>query len=576
MSQVIDRIMADMSMEEKVGQMLCLGFCGAYPHTDIVEAIDRYHPAGFRVSPTLRKFERYFGAEHPGSTRVVRAPTPHERAYGGRIGPPMVSARRYAEILNELRSRSMEKGAGVPLYYALDFEGSQNCDFYAPGVKLFPHPMGLAASGDTELCRRVAYTVGRQIGAIGINWLHSPVLDVNTEPLNPEIGTRSYSALADEVARFGAATLAGLNDARIIATGKHFPGRGHSSLDAHFDLAVIQESAERMHHLHLAPYKALIAAGLPAIMLAHSVFPGLDPDAEIATLSRAVVRDVLRGELGFDGVIMTDSFTMGGLVAKYEVVEAAVQCIRNGVDLILLKDANALRGEVFDGLLAAVRTGAIPEERLEEAARHVLAAKERVGLLDADGGLVNLDRVEEVLWNPENELVETEAADHAVVVLRDRDHLIPIPATARILVVEEVVPLYRRLNNEKAYPGALYHALLERGYDVWGTDFQTDESFEAIWPVIRERASQADIVVHSGFFERGGDIRKEYHTRFLDLGKPSVFVTNCPYETIVHPAMRTVVVTFSPATPSMQAAARVLTGERQATARLRFDPTRTY
>ncbi len=576
MGKAVADCLARMSVEQKVGQMLCLGFSGSYPHPDIVEAVEKYHPAGFRVTPGGRKFKRYFGPDSPATARVVRPSEPLEREYGGSVGAPAVSARRYAEVLNLLRRRSLETGAGVPLYFALDFEGNQSFDFYAPGVALFPHAMGLAASGDPDLCRRVARTIGRQLHAVGINWLHSPVLDVNTAPLNPEIGTRSYSPLADEVARYAAASLAGFDEARIIATGKHFPGRGHSIEDVHFDIATIDESRQRMHEVHLAPYKALIARGLPAIMLAHTIFPGIDSEAEIATLSRAVIHDVLRGELGFDGVIMTDSFTMGGLVAKYEVAEAAIRCIEHGVDLILLKDENALRGEVFAGLLGAVRSGRIPEARLEQAVAHVLAAKERAGLLAPERGLVDLDAVEAMLHDPEDAAVETEAAERSVVVVRDRRGLLPLRPGAKVLVAEEVAPVQKRLNNEKAYPGALYHTLLEAGCDAWGTDFETNSSFEKIWPVIRERAAEADVIVHTGFFERGGQISKAYHARFLALGKPTVFVTNCPYETVVDPGMGTVVVTFSPVAASMRAAARVMTGALRPTGKLGFDPTITY
>ncbi len=576
MKNSVESFLADMTVEQKVGQMLCLGLSGPYPHPDILEAIGKYNPAGFRVTPYMRKFKRYFGPDHPATARVVRPPEPLEREYGSSLRGPGVTAGRYAEVLNTLRRRSLETGAGIPLYFALDYEGNQSFDFNDPDMALFPAAMGLAASGDPALCQRVARTIGEQLRAVGINWLHSPVLDVNTAPLNPEIGTRSYSPLPDEVARYASASLAGFDEAGVIATGKHFPGRGHSVMDVHFGMATIEESRERMSEIHLAPYRALIAAGLPAIMLAHSVFPGIDPESEIATLSKAVIHDVLRGELGFDGVIMTDSFTMGGLVAKYEVAEAAIRCIVHGVDLILLKDENALRGEVFEGLLGAVRSGRISEERLNEAVRHVLTAKNRAGLFAGDNGMVDPDTVEAKLRAPEAAAVEKEAAERSITILRDGKGLLPLPRDAKVLVAEEVSMIHKRLNNHRAYAGALYHGLLEAGYDAWGTDFETNDSFEKIWPLICDRAKEADIIVHTGFFERGGEIEKAYHKRFLELGKPTVFVTNCPYETVVDAAMETVVVTFSPIASSLRAAARVLTGEAPATAKLNFDPGKTY
>lgn len=564
-----------MTLEQKVGQLLVLGFSGTYPHPDILRMIEEYHVAGFRVTPVGRKFHRYFGADHPATARVTRPPEPDERVYTTGDWSPPATAAEYARVLNVLRRRSLETGAGVPVYFALDFEGNLSADFLAPGMQGFPHPMGLTAAGDPTLCRRVARAVGTQLKAVGIDWIHSPVLDVNTNPANPEIGTRSYSALPEQVCRYARESLQGYTDANVVATGKHFPGRGHSAADVHFDSAVIDEPAGRMRDIHLAPYKALIGAGLPAIMLAHSVFPSLDPEKEIATLSRAVITDVLRGELGFTGVVMTDSFTMGGLVAKYEVAEAGVKCIQHGVDLILLKDENALRGQMYHGLLGAVKKGAVSEERLNEAAGRVLGVKERFGLLDEPYGMVTADAIDTVLNAPGQAAVAREAAERSIVILKNEGGLIPIDPAARVLVVEQVRGTARFQGLSTRYPGALYHALRERGVNAFYTDFE-NATFDRAWPVIRERARSAQLVVHTGFYNRGDDPHREHFEKFLTLGKPTVFVTNSPYAEVVSPQMPAVVVTFSGFVPSMQAAAEVITGKLKATARLGFDPGRVY
>lgn len=570
----IEKLLNSMTLEQKIGQMLALGFSGTYPHPDILAMIEKYHVAGFRVTPSSRKFIRELKEGSPGEKRVQRAPEPDERAYGTNIPAPRVPAVEYARALNTLRQRSIETGAGIPLYFALDFEGNQSIDYYTPGMSGFPHPMGLTQSGDPTLCRRVARAIGRQLDAIGINWIHSPNLDVNTDPRNPEINTRSYSPDPQVVAEYAQQSLYGFTDANIIATGKHFPGRGQSSQDAHFDVAIVGESRRRMNSVHLAPYRALIQAGLPAIMLAHSIFPALDLSMEIATVSKAVVTGVLRGELGFDGVIMTDSFTMGGLANRYEISEAAVRAVQAGVDLILLKDENALRGEVYCGLLDAVRAKRLSEDRVNQSVRRVLAAKDRIGLLDGKQGMVDLDRVEEKLFDPEHARVAREAAEKSVVVLRQQDHILPIEPGARVLVVEEVSNLMRRLNDSTAYPGALYHALLACGVHASYTDFEV-ASFDRAWGIVKQRAAEADLIVHSGFYERAGTNAKEWHTRFLSLGKPTIFVTNNPYELIVSPEMPTVIVTFSSFAASMQAVAQVLCGKLEAP-QLNFDPTKDY
>jgi beta-N-acetylhexosaminidase len=570
----VERLLDRMTLEEKAGQMLALGFSGTYPHPDVLRMIEQYHIAGLRVTPSSRKFIRELKEGSPGEKRVRRVPEPDERLYATQMEAPRVSAVEYARVLNRLRQHSLDTGAGVPLYFALDFEGNQSIDFYTPGMSGFPHPMGLAASGEPALARRVARSIGRQLGAVGINWIHSPVLDVNTDPANPEINTRSYSPFPEIVIEYAQQSLLGFTDANIVATGKHFPGRGQSSQDAHFDVAVIRESRERMKTVHLAPFRALIQAGLPAIMLAHSIFPALAPSGEIATISRPIIQQVLRGELGFDGVVMTDSFTMGGLANQYEIPESVVRAVQAGVDLVLLKDENALRGEAYRGLLSAVQSRQLTEERVTESVRRVLAAKARIGLLDPPNGIVNLDRVNEIITDPEHAGVARQAAESAVVVLRDQSGILPLKATARVLVVEEVSSLMRRLNDSTAYPGALYHALLDHGIAATYTDFDA-EAFEKAWPIIQSRAADAAVIVHTGFYERAGRNAKDLHARFVSLGKPTVFVTNSPYPLIVSSEMPTVVVTFSAFAVSMQAAADVMCGKRSAKC-LGFDPDRAY
>ncbi len=570
----ITQLLNSMTLEEKVGQMLALGFSGTYPHSDILRMIEQYHVAGLRVTPLSRKFIRELKEGSPGEKRVRREPEPDERLYGAQVDAPRVSAVEYARVLNRLRQHSLDTGARVPLYFALDFEGNQSIDFYTPGMSGFPHPMGLAASGEPALARRVARSIGRQLGAVGINCIHSPVLDVNTEPANPEINTRSYSPFPETVAEYAQQSLLGFADASIVATGKHFPGRGQSSQDAHFDVAVIRASRERMTTVHLAPFRALIQAGLPAIMLAHSIFPALDPSGQIATVSRPIIEEVLRGELGFHGVVMTDSFTMGGLANQYEIPESVVRAVQAGVDLVLLKDENALRGEAYRGLLAAAQSERLTEERITESVRRVLGAKARIGLLDGACGIVDLGRVNEILFDPAHARVARQAAESAVVVLRAQSGILPLKPATRVLVVEEVSSLMRRLNDSAAYPGALYHALLDRGIAATYTDFDAD-TFEKAWPIIQSRAADAEVIVHTGFYERAGRNSKELHARFLSLGKPAVFVTNSPYPLIVSPEMPTVVVTFSAFAVSMEAAAEVLCGKSPAR-RLGFYPDRAY
>ncbi|MGC9453599.1 MAG: glycoside hydrolase family 3 N-terminal domain-containing protein [Phycisphaerae bacterium] len=575
MSKTVDVFLGKMDFPQKVGQMLCYGFCGTFPHPDIMEVIERYHPAGFRVTPYARKFVRYLKDDHPGVARVRREPQLRERFYNSSAGPMRCSAAEYAEVLNTLRQRSLETGAGVPLYFSLDFEGNGSADFLPRGAFGVPHPMGLAAAGDPSLARRVGFLTANQLKPVGIDWVHSPCVDVNTDPSNPEIGTRSYAPLPDMVARYATETIVGYREGGLVATAKHFPGRGHSALDAHHDVPIIEESADRMRDVHLAPYRALIDAGLPAVMLAHSVYPALDDSQEVSTLSKPIVTGVLRQELGFEGVIITDSFTMGGLVARYEVAEAAVRAIEAGVDVILLKDENALRGEVYEALLQAVQTGRISESRVDESVRRVLGVKDEYGLLDGEMGIVDPRAAEEALCDPRHAEIAVEAACRSTVMLRSDGRTVPVSADSRVLVVEQPHGMHRRHSNAHAHCGALYEALLARGVDAIFTDYDA-HNIDRAWEVIAERASHADVVVHTGWYNRGSKPCRADLERMESLDKPTVLVCNCPYPMLVPESAENVIVTFNPTTESMNAAADVITGRSRPQGKLHFDPTRTY
>lgn len=574
MTKTVDAILGKMDTRQKVGQMLCYGFCGTYPHPDIIEVIERYHPAGFRVTPYARKFVRYLSDDHPGVARVRREPQLRERFYNAHGSPMRCTAGEYAEVLNTLRRRSLDTGAGVPLYFSLDFEGNGSADFLPRGAFGVPHPMGQAAAGDPSLCRRVGRLVAEQLKPAGIDWLHSPCVDVNTDPSNPEIGTRSYAPLPDVTAEMATQTILGFREGGLVATAKHFPGRGHSALDAHHDVPIIDESTDRMRDVHLAPYRALIKAGLPAVMLAHSVYPALDDSGEISTLSKPIVTGVLREELGFEGVIITDSFTMGGLVARYEVPEAAVRAIEAGVDVILLKDENALRGEVFDALVEAVESGRVSESRLDESVRRVLNVKDEYGLLSGDMGIVDPTAADEALRDPQHREIAVEAARRSTVVLRT-DGTIPLTGDGRVLVIEQPHGMHLRHSNAHAHCGALYEALLARGVDAIFTDYDANAIGRA-WDVIAERASHADIIVHTGWYNRGSKPCRSDLERIESLGKPTVLVCNCPYPMLVPDSARSVIVTFNPTTESVNAAADIITGRSEPQSKLHFDPTRTY
>lgn len=553
----IDSLLSSMSIEHKAGQMLCYGFNGVYPHRDTLASIANQHVAGLRCTPFGRKFLPYLQEGQSGYENAYRAPVWDERTYLSPAHAPVLSGKQFADVMNTLRQQSIETGAGIPLYTVVDCEGNESSNLLTAEMFGFPHPMGLAKSGDPALCRDVAYVIGRQLKAAGIDWLHSPVLDVNTYPDNPEIGTRSYSDDPEIVAEYATMSLEGFEKAGIISTGKHFPGRGASRDDAHFGVPVIDESADCMRDVHLAPYRALINAGLPVVMLAHTVYPSLDPSGEIATLSKPIVTGVLREELAFNGIIMTDSFTMGGLIAKYDVVEAALMSIEAGVDLILMKAENALRSDIHTAIVKAVQSGRISEERITESVIRMLKLKKKYGLLDEPYGIVDSDKTEEVHKTPTHKEVARKASAAAAHILHDRSHVLPIKPLSKVLVLDYQAPVHMRMNTIDCHSGALYEALQEKGVNAHVIVYDHSH-IDDNWDMIKTFADEADYIVVSGFYTRGHAGGREKYEKLLTCGSPCIFVTDSPFPLSLPENADAVIVIYSQFATAMDAAANIL------------------
>jgi beta-N-acetylhexosaminidase len=290
----------------------------------------------------------------------------------------------------------------------------------------------------------------------------------------------------------------------------------------------------------------------------------------VATLSKPIVIGVLREELGFDGVIMTDSFTMGGIVAQFDVAEAAVQAIEAGVDLILLKDENALLSEVALALIQAVESGRLSEARLDDSIRRTLRLKERFGLLDPRA--MSRQERAQALIQTDARPVAIEASRRGIACLRDATGQLPLATDAKVLVVEQAFGLQLEVNDARPHPGALAHALLDRGVDVRRTEF-CDNDLDAAWPTIEAMAAEADVVIHTGQYKRGGHTRGAIHRRFTTLDTPSIFIANSPYPEVVSPDMQTVLVSCSLFVEAAEAVADVLVG-RLSPVDFPFDPTR--
>jgi beta-N-acetylhexosaminidase len=281
------------------------------------------------------------------------------------------------EQVAELAHDAQQLVPSVPLWVSVDQEGGRVARLKAPFTE-WPPMATLGRRGDEGLARRFAAALAAELRAVGITLDYAPVLDIHTNPKNPVIGDRALSEDAAMVARLGAAIVDELQRHGVAACGKHFPGHGDTSVDSHHELPLVEHPPDRIRRVECVPFAAAIEAGVAFIMTAHVLVPSLD-DQRPATLSPRIVQTMLREELGFEGVILSDDLEMKALAATYSVPEAAVQAIAAGCDGLLICSGDAeVQAVTLEALVHAVEDGRIPFKRLEDAHTRLRAAKERM------------------------------------------------------------------------------------------------------------------------------------------------------------------------------------------------------
>jgi beta-N-acetylhexosaminidase len=391
-----------MTLDDKVGQLLVSSFASEYMSTDspeydaLVKSIHDYRIGGFHV----------FGGSEPAPDVLLGA------HYGTvTLGQPLAAA----SLLNRLQAI-----APYPLLNSADFE--TGVGFRMEGATAFPRNMAFGAAGD----ERLAYEAGRitavESRAIGLQVNFAPVVDVNNNPRNPVINTRSYGEDPAAVGRLGAAYVRGLQAGGMIATLKHFPGHGDTDVDSHLGLPIIKDARESLDRTEFPPFKAGIAAGAGAVMTAHIEMPALDPAANTpTTLSQPIVTGVLRREMGFGGIIYTDSMGMAGVTALYKPGEAAVRAIKAGNDIVLHSPDD---GAAFAAIKSAVGSGEIPPAQLDASVERILRAKARTGLNRTR--TVNLDALPAIVGSRAHQAVADEVSRKSITLVKDERNQVPL------------------------------------------------------------------------------------------------------------------------------------------------------
>jgi beta-N-acetylhexosaminidase len=508
----VERLLASMTVPEKVGQVMVGFFQGPTLSSQQQQRIRDLHLGGLIL---------YSSAGNIENTAQVAA------------------------LVRSIQQTAVD-GALVPPFVSIDQEGGIVARL-TQGVTVFPGNMALGAAGSAELAARAASVTTRELRILGITMNFAPVVDVNSNPANPIIGIRSFGSSPDEVARLGTAFIDPCRSSGVLCVAKHFPGHGDTDTDSHVGLPVVLHDRARLDAVELPPFQAMVDGGVPAVMTAHVEVPSLDPSGLPATLS-APILNVLRIEMAFDGLILSDSMGMAAIAAGWGQEEAAVLSVLAGTD-ILLYGADKLAGpeaqdSVHAALVAAVQEGRIPLDRLDASVRRILRAKAAYGILDnpwpREGELASLG-------SSDNMQAAIDVARGAVTLVRNDAGLLPLAGEGSIPV-------------------------------IWPAEVEANmkpllDALPRLTPVLAPLQPTADDVARVRESVRGapafviGSYNLDKNTGWRDLvlalidEKAVVIAVRSPYDLLYVPEATTYVASYSDRPAALQALAEVLGGQ---------------
>jgi beta-N-acetylhexosaminidase len=526
-----DSVMASMTPRERAAQIVWPSVFGDYVSGD---------------SPQWRRLSEYIQQEKVGGFTIS-------------VGSPTEVAAK----LNGLQAMS-----SIPLLFGADLEAGAGFrargGYFVPnaidlgGASLFPPEMAIGATHDTTLAYEEGRLTALEGRALGIHIAYAPVLDVNNNPDNPVINTRSYGEDPALAARMGVAFIHGLQDHGMIATGKHFPGHGDTGTNSHLALPVVTVSRSRLDSVELVPFKAAVNAGVGAIMSFHGAMPALDSSNVPGTLSPKVLTGLLRGEMGFKGIIISDAMDMRGVLDTYGADEAAKRAVAAGID-VLIQPLDV--SKTIDAVVAGVSEGRYTQARVDSSARKVLEAKRRLGLAKAK--LVDLNALRFVVGDSSNAQVARISAEKSITLVRDSLKQIPLlNDTAKVLSIT----LARRADLPA---GNSFNSELRQHLSKLRSEFVATEDAALNYPRLIAAADSADVTIVSSYVGQSWDATSastpEAFTNFVRSltqrgRKPIVVAFGNPYLLQQLPWISTYLVAWGGFPVSQVAAARAILG----------------
>jgi beta-N-acetylhexosaminidase len=524
-------IMKSMSLRDRVAQLIIATCYGEAPATKSAE---------------YQKYRHWVRDLHIGGLIVAN------RIDHGAIRNAQPHA--LAVFLNQ-----MQKMSKTPLVIAADFE--RGASMRVSGAAQFPYNMAYGAGRDLEAAKYEGLATAREARAIGVHWIFAPVADVNNNPENPVINTRSYGENAEDVAQNVAAYIDGAHSDpknRVLVTAKHFPGHGDTDTDSHMALAKVTANKERLETLEFKPFRAAIAHGVDSIMTAHVAVPSLEPEEIPATVSSKVLTGILRDELKFRNLIVTDAMDMQGVTKMFPQGEASVRALQAGADVLLMP----LNPEtVIHAVVAAIEDGRLKRARIDESVIRVIEAKIRVGITKKK--LVDLDEISDAFDSEEDTARAQLASDRAVTLVRNEHEVLPLAASAQsclVVVVERrastagtrMIDSYRRFSPKSQI------AIVDASMNAASLAASVGDTSKCSAIVV---AAFATVAANRGSVGLSGELTP-FIAKLTEGPVPvAVIAMGNPYLLSAFPKTAAYLATFSSTMPSEASAVKALFGE---------------
>ena len=535
-----DSVLATLSLREKAAQMVWPTVLGDYTSGD---------------SPQWQHLTDYIKKEKVGGFTIS-------------VGSP-------TEVASKLNA--LQEMSSIPLVFGADLEAGAGFrargGYFIPnaidlgGAVVFPPEMAIGATGDTTLAFEQGKLTAIEGRALGIHIAYAPVLDVNNNPANPVINTRSYGEDPALAARLGAAFIRGLQANGMIATGKHFPGHGDTGTNSHLALPVVTVSRNRLDSVELVPFRAAVSSGVGAIMSFHGAMPALDSSGVPGTLSQKVLTDLLRNELKFKGIIISDAMDMQGVLNQYGAVEAVKRAVAAGVD-ILIQPLNVT--QTIDAVVAGVTEGRYSEARVNESVRRILKAKQDLGLNRRK--LVSLDSLRYIVGDSSHTSMARRIADRSITLVKDSANQVPLGGAGNNRFLSITVGRRTDLSAGVAFNGELRSVVKNLR-----AEFLAAEDPAADYARLERAADSADVTIISSYVGQNWDAVSanapqafaSFVQRLVARGKRPIVVSfGNPYLLQQIPWVSTYVVAWGGFPPSQTAAARALVGSQPITGKL--------